>query len=216
MLVGGVDAADAANAVRGQKFIIAQQPLENARQHPIRNQRQQMLAPVVFPVRAVADDAAVEHAVAMLAQQFTEAGDFGQNPPIHHFAGEQRNQPDPGIHVNPLALAVRPGHQILEKARFRVPQRNVLPPALTTNGVGDSQKLLINLNRDGLVIRVFGRQLQRDDGHVQRKHRHPAGGVGLLQGVARLAADASGRTPKCCPDRESRPRTRYCRRCPCG
>ena len=70
----GVDAADAANAVRRQEFVPAQQPLEDARQHPVGDQRQQVLAPLVFPIRALADDTAVEHAVTVLAQQFAEPG----------------------------------------------------------------------------------------------------------------------------------------------
>ncbi len=50
--------------------------------------------------------------------------------------------------------------------------------------MGDGEELLVNLDGDGFVIRVLGRQLQRHHRHVQGEHRHPAGGVGLLEGVA--------------------------------
>ena len=45
-------------------------------------------------------------------------------------------------------------------------------------------ELLINLDRDVFVFPILGRQFQRDDGHVQGEHRHPASGVSLLERVA--------------------------------
>ena len=56
---------------------------------------------------------------------------------------------------------------------------------LPGDGVGDAEELLVALDRDVLVVGVLGRELERHHRHVEREHRHPAGGVGLLQRVAR-------------------------------
>ena len=58
----GVDAADAAHAVGRQELVLAQQVRQDARQHGVVDQRQQMLAALVLPVGTGADVVAVEQA----------------------------------------------------------------------------------------------------------------------------------------------------------
>ena len=55
------------------------------------------------PVSALVDMERREPTV--LAQQFTEPGDLGQNAPVHHLAGEQRDQPGQGTKGVTVILA---------------------------------------------------------------------------------------------------------------
>src|SRR5215470_6880403 len=83
-----------------------------------------------------------------------------------------------------MRLSVRIDDQILEEACVRIPQRDAAID-MSGNGVGDRQELRKGLDGDALVIGVFGCQLERHHRHVEREHRHPAGGVRLLQTEAR-------------------------------
>ena len=188
-----------------------QDALELLRVH----QRQQVLAARVGLGRALADVVAVEQPVAVRVHHPMEARRGFQQALVHDLAGEQRDQADPREHVDALGAAVGTHHHVLEEAVLLVPQRNA-HAAAAGDGVGDAEELHVALDRDVLVVRVGGRQLQAHQRHVQREHRHPAGGVRLLEAEARAAAAASGRTPRCCPAPGSRPRTRCCRRRPCG
>ena len=52
------------------------------------------------------------------------------------------------------------------------------------DGIGDGEELHVALNRDVFVINTGCGQLERHHGHVEGEHRHPAGGIGLLQFVS--------------------------------
>ncbi len=55
----------------------------------------------------------------------------------------------------------------------------------TGDRIGDREELVVALNRDVFIVRILDRELERHHRHVQREHRHPAGRIRLLQGVAR-------------------------------
>ena len=103
---------------------------------------------------------------------------------VDHLGGEQRDQADHRVDIDAVILAVGRDNQVLEEAGVGIPQRH---PAvgMAADGVGDGEELLVGLHGDVLVVPVFGRQFERHHRHVEREHRHPAGGVGLLQAVAR-------------------------------
>ncbi len=79
--------------------------------------------------------------------------------------------------------AVGRDYQVLEEAGLGIPQRNAAV-GMTADGIGDGQELLVGLDGDVLVVRILSREFERHNRHVEREHRHPAGGVGLLQAVA--------------------------------
>src|SRR6516162_2425212 len=83
-----------------------------------------------------------------------------------------------------MRLSVRVDDQILEETCVRIPQRYAAID-MSGDGVGDRQELRKRLDGDALVIGIFGRQLEGHHRHVERKHRHPAGGVRLLHAEAR-------------------------------
>ena len=143
-----------------------------------------VLAALVLPVGTGAHVVALEDAALVSAQALAEARDVGQKPAIDHLGGEQRDQTDHRVDVDAVIPAVGRDDQVLEEAGIRIPQRH---PAVgvAADGIGDGEELLESLNGDVLVVLVFDRQFERHHRHVQREHRHPSGGVRLLQAVAR-------------------------------
>src|SRR6516162_7899596 len=83
-----------------------------------------------------------------------------------------------------MRLSVRIDDQILEETCVRIPQRYAAID-MSRDGVGDRQELRKGLDGDAFVIGIFGCELEGDHRHVEREHRHPAGGVRLLQTEAR-------------------------------
>ncbi len=59
------------------------------------------------------------------------------------------------------------------------------PSAWPATVLAMDEELVEDLDGDVFVVRIVVRQLERDQRHVEREHRHPAGGVGLLQAEAR-------------------------------
>ena len=49
------------------------------------------------------------------------------------------------------------------------------------NGIGDTEKLRVALDRDVFVIGIFGGKFLAHDGHVEREHCHPAGRIRLFE-----------------------------------
>ena len=89
-----MDPADATHAVGGHEFTLAQQPLQNSRQHRVVDKRQEMLAALVLPVGAGADITALEFAAAMTAQQRAETRHGRKQPFVDHLGCEERDQAD--------------------------------------------------------------------------------------------------------------------------
>src|SRR6266446_2704112 len=179
-----MDPADAAHAVRRHEFALAQQPLQNARQHRMVDERQEMLAAFVLPVGTSTNVAPLKFASAVIAQQCAEARHGRKQPLIDHFGREERDQAHQRIDIDPVRLSVGVDDQVLEEPRLRVPQRDTTID-MSCDGIGDRQELREGLDGDALVIGIFGRELEGHHRHVEGEHRHPAGCVRLLQAEAR-------------------------------
>ena len=180
----GVNPADAAYPVGREELALAQEVRQDTRQHGVVHQRQQMLAALVLPVGTGTDVVALEGTTLVPAQTLPEPGYIGQKPLVDHLGGEQRDQADHRIDIDAAILAVGRDDQVLEEAGVGIPQRH---PAVgvAADGVGDGEELLEGLDGDILVVLIFDRQFERHHRHVEREHRYPAGGIGLLQAVAR-------------------------------
>src|SRR5215469_4978766 len=79
-----------------------------------------------------------------------------------------------------MLLAVWQMQQIVVKAVFFVPQRNAVGSEIV-HGARDVHKVLEKLAGHVLVSGIIFGEFQRDGHHVQTKHTHPAGAVGLLE-----------------------------------
>ena len=178
-----VDAADAAHPIVGEEFALVEEAGENRRQHGVIDQRQEMLAPLVLPVGAGTHVVPAKGSALVLPKLGGEARHVGEQPTVDDLGGEQRDQADHRVDVDAVMPAVGGDDQILEEPGLGIPQRNAAV-GMSADGVGDGQELLQRLDGDILVVRILGRQLERHHRHVEGEHRHPAGGVRLLQAVA--------------------------------
>src|SRR5512132_2713531 len=136
----GMNPADAAYAIGRKELVLAQEVRQDARQHGVVDQRQQMLAALVLPVGTGTDVVALEGATLVSAQALSEAGYIGQEPLVDHLGGEQRNQADHRIDVNAVIPAVGSAYQVLEEAGVGIPQRHTAV-GVAADGVGDGEEL---------------------------------------------------------------------------
>src|SRR5512132_329829 len=88
----GMNPADAAYAIGRKELVLAQEVRQDARQHGVVDQRQQMLAALVLPVGTGTDVVALEGATLVPTQALPEPGYIGQEPPVDHLGREQRDQ----------------------------------------------------------------------------------------------------------------------------
>src|SRR3569832_1144205 len=113
---------------------------------------------------------------------------------LQSFHGEQRNQPHQRAHAELGVAAVALAQHVVKETVLFVPQL-VIAVAHVLHGGADVDEVLEELGGEALVTLVLKRELERDAHHVQRIHRHPPGGVALLEhGAARqrLAAVEHG------------------------
>ena len=93
--------------------------------------------------------------------------------------GQRRDDPDHGPDLDRDGVAGRGDQPVVEQPV------GVVPQALAVQGSADAREMLEELQHQVLRLAAAGpAQGTGDGGHGQRVGAHPAGGVGLLQGVA--------------------------------
>ncbi len=120
-----------------------------------------------------------------------------RQPGVEHLHRAERDEPHQRTHAKRRLRSVRQDQGIVEEAVLLVPQ----PPSAglrlvgfrcadMRHGGGDDQEVLEELRCDVFIDCIGLRQFQRHAHEVQRVHRHPGGGIGLLEGAA--AGDRGG------------------------
>ena len=166
-----------------EELLVVQQADEDRPDHGVIDDRQKELSALVLPVWAGANVMTAEQAALVFAKTIAKSRRAAEQTAIDDFGGEQRNESHHRVDVDVAPGAVRPDDQVFEKPGLRVPQRRSTG-RVARERVANAKKLLIGLDRDVFVIRIGLGQFKRDHGHVEREHRHPTGGVGLLERVA--------------------------------
>ncbi len=113
-------------------------------------------------------------------QPALEVRQLVQHLRLQGFHGEKRNQPDHRPQPLHQSAAVGQVQHVVIELVLLVPQADARARDIR-HGLGDAQEVLEELGGDVLVDVIVQRQLQGDAQHVEREHRHPAGGVGLVE-----------------------------------
>ena len=102
---------------------------------------------------------------------------------LERFDGKERDQADHRPHAQRDGAAIAGDQLVVVELILLVPERRSVF-AHVVHRVGDAQEMLEELAGDVLVDRVVDRELECDAQEVQAVHRHPGGGVGLVEMAA--------------------------------